>query len=118
VVDAVDATFAEVVDRAQLPVLVDLWAPWCGPCRMVSPVLERLATTRAGRVKLVRVNVEEAPQVAGRFQARAIPTLLVMARGQVLSRRAGAAPEAELGAWLDDALQRASGHEADGRHSR
>ena len=86
VVDAGDGDFADVAERSKLPVIVDLWAPWCGPCRMVSPVLEGLAGAYAGRVKLVKVNVDEAPGLARRFQAQSIPTLLVMRDGHVMKR--------------------------------
>jgi thioredoxin 2 len=74
-----------------VPVVVDLWAPWCGPCRMVSPVLAQLATDLAGRIKLVEVNVDESPKIQLRFGVQAIPTLLVFRHGQVAARRAGAA---------------------------
>ncbi len=93
-----------MVDQAGLPVLVDLWAPWCGPCRMVSPVLEQLARRYAGRLKLVKVNVDDAPAVARRFAVQAVPTLLVTHRGQVIARQAGAAPEPTLRQWLDKTL--------------
>lgn len=99
-----DDCFAEVVDRSQLPVLVDLWAPWCAPCRAVSPALERLARDRAGSVKLVKVNVDESPATAGRFGVQAIPTLLVLDKGTVMARQTGAAPESALRQWLDQAL--------------
>ena len=75
-----------------MPVLVDLWATWCGPCRMVSPALEQLASERAGEVKLVKVDVDEAPAMSQRFTVQAVPTLLVLDRGEVLARQAGAAP--------------------------
>lgn len=104
VADADDASFAEVVDQAELPVLVDLWAPWCGPCRMVSPVLEQLARTFAGRIKLVKVNVDQAQQTAQRFNVQAVPTLLLIDRGEVIARHAGAAPEPALRTWLEQAL--------------
>ena len=104
VTEADDVTFAGVVESAAIPVLLDLWAPWCGPCRQVSPALEKLARDYAGRVKLVKVNVDESPQVAGRFEVQGIPTLVVLERGQVLSRQTGAAPEARLREWLDAAL--------------
>jgi thioredoxin 2 len=103
--DADDATFAAVADSSKVPVLLDLWAPWCGPCRMVSPALERLARTNAGRVKLVKVNVDEAPAIADRFGVRGIPTLIVLRRGAIVARQTGAAPEAALRQWLDDALR-------------
>jgi len=77
IADADDATFGDVADAAKIPVIVDLWAPWCGPCRAVSPALEQLARDLAGRVKLVKVNVDTSPQISQRFKAQAIPTLLV-----------------------------------------
>jgi thioredoxin 2 len=104
IVDADASTYAEVVERAALPVLVDLWAPWCGPCRAVSPALENLARDRAGGIKLVKVNVDESPAIAARFGVQAIPTLLVLDKGTVVARQTGAAPEAALRQWLDQAL--------------
>lgn len=105
VTDAGDDDFTEIADRADIPVLVDLWAPWCGPCRMVSPALERIAADFAGRVKLVKVNVDEAGRVAQRFEAQSIPTLLVLDRGRVVSRQVGAAAEARLREWLEQGLR-------------
>jgi thioredoxin 2 len=93
-----------VVERAKLPVLVDLWAPWCGPCRAVSPALENLARERAGRIKLVKVNVDESPITAHRFGVQGIPTLLVLDKGTAVARQVGAATEAALRQWLDRAL--------------
>jgi len=104
IVDAGDDSFATRVEQARMPVLVDLWAPWCGPCRAVSPALENLARDRAGRIKLVKVNVDESPAVAARFGVQAIPTLLVLDKGTVVARQTGAAPEAALRQWLDQAL--------------
>ena len=102
IVDAGDGDFAEVVEKSPVPVLVDLWAPWCGPCRTVSPALEQLATERAGRLKLVKVNVDNAPGISQRFGVQAVPTLMITSSGKVLDRRAGAAPVAALRSWLDD----------------
>jgi thioredoxin 2 len=104
--EADDDSFGDVVERARLPVLVDLWAPWCGPCRAVSPALENLARERAGRIKLVKVNVDESPTTANRFGVQGIPTLLVLDRGTAVARQTGAAPEAALRQWLDQALDR------------
>lgn len=105
VVEAGDDSFAAVVEQSRLPVLVDLWAPWCGPCRMVSPVLERLAETHAGAVKLAKVNVDQSPRLSERFGVQSIPTLLLVRGGQVIARRSGAAPEHTLATWLDEALR-------------
>lgn len=104
IVDAVDDTFAEIAEKAEPPVVVDMWATWCGPCRMVSPVLEQLATERAGDVKLVKVDVDRAPRLSSRFTIRAVPTLLIMHHGKVIARQAGAAPVQVLRRWFDDAM--------------
>ena len=97
IADADDTTFGEVAEAARIPVIVDLWAPWCGPCRMVSPALEQLARDLACKVKLVKVNVDTSPQISQRFGAQAIPTLLVLRRGQVIARQAGAVPRPPCG---------------------
>ena len=102
--DAGDDDFASVAEEAPVPVLLDLWATWCGPCRMVSPALERLAEAYAGRIKLVKVDVDRAPGLSRRFDVRSVPTLAVLDRGRVVARQAGAAPEPALRRWLDDAL--------------
>jgi thioredoxin 2 len=91
-VDAGDADFATAVDTKHL-VVVDLWAPWCGPCRMVAPSLESLSRDFAGRLKVVKVNVDESPQVAQRYDARSIPMLLFMRGGEVINTVIGAQPE-------------------------
>lgn len=104
IVNAGDGDYAAVVDRASVPVLVDLWAPWCGPCRTVSPALEQLAGEYAGRLKLVKVNVDNAPQTSQRLAVQAVPTLLISRGGKILARRAGAAPVAALRVWLDESL--------------
>lgn len=104
VVDTSDADFAAVADESTIPVLVDVWAPWCGPCRMVSPALEQLATELAGKLKLVKVNADEAPEVSRRFQVQAIPTLVLMRHGQVVDKQIGAAPAPALRSWLTEHL--------------
>jgi thioredoxin 2 len=106
IVDAGDNDFAEVVEQATIPVLVDLWAPWCGPCRRVSPVLEQLATEKAGEFKLVKVNADDAPQLSQRFTVRSIPTLLVLRNGQVVAEQIGAASATALRPWLEDAIHK------------
>jgi thioredoxin 2 len=104
IVDAGDQTFAEVAESASVPVLVDLWAPWCGPCRMVSPALAQVASELAGRLKLVKVNVDESPKLQQRFGVQSIPTLLVLQAGQVTARQTGAAPASVLRDWVEQAL--------------
>jgi thioredoxin 2 len=105
ITEADDSNFASVVEASALPVLLDLWAPWCGPCRMVSPAVEQLGHDFAGRVKVVKVNVDEAPATASRFAVQGIPTLIVMHRGTVVERQTGAAPASVLRGWLEQGLR-------------
>jgi thioredoxin 2 len=105
ITDADDTTFGEIAEAAKIPVIVDLWAPWCGPCRMVSPALEQLAADLAGRIKLVKVNVDDSPKLQQRFGVQAIPTLMVLRDGQVVARQAGALPPAALRASVDEAIK-------------
>ncbi|RYP84439.1 thioredoxin [Nocardioides guangzhouensis] len=104
VVDANDDEFHAVVDESSLPVLVDVWAPWCGPCRMVSPALERLAGELAGNLKLVKVNADDNPEVSRRFEVRSIPTLVLLDHGTVVDKQIGALPEHQLRSWLESKL--------------
>jgi thioredoxin 2 len=104
IVDTTEAEFHEVVENATIPVVVDLWAPWCGPCRMVSPALESLARQFANRIKLVKVNVDNAPALSRRFEVQSIPTLLLMRGSTVISRQIGAVPEAALRQWIEAGL--------------
>lgn len=103
VADATDADFAQVTKTSEL-VLVDLWASWCGPCRMVAPVLESLAARYAGRVKVVKVNVDDNPQVARTFDASSIPTLVFLRDGKPIDRVVGAQPEPALASTIDRLL--------------
>lgn len=104
VVDTNDDEFHAVVDESSLPVLVDVWAPWCGPCRMVSPALEKLAGDLAGNLKLVKVNADENPAVSQRFEVRSIPTLVLLHHGQVVDKQIGALPAHQLRSWLESKL--------------
>jgi thioredoxin 2 len=93
--------FVATVVQSPLPVLVDFWAAWCGPCRMIAPVLERLAGELAGRVRFVKVDVDENPALAERHDVTGIPTLVLYKNGQVADRQIGALPPDALKAWLE-----------------
>jgi len=102
--DTSDNTFqADVVD-SDLPVLVDFWAPWCGPCRMVAPIVEELADEYEGKVKFVKLNTDENPQVAGKYGIRSIPTLLVFKGGQPVGQIVGFRPKSDLEKRLQEVL--------------
>src|SRR5436305_11364441 len=104
IAEADDTTLADVVDDSNVPVVVDLWAPWCGPCRIVSPILEQLAAEFAGRCKVVKVNVDEAPATAARFGVQGIPTLVGVRNGREVARHVGAAPADRLREWIATTL--------------
>ncbi len=99
-----DANFDEIVKKSDLPVLVDFWAPWCGPCRTVGPVLEEVADEYAGRAKVVKVNVDEEQGVAGSMGIRSIPTIALFHKGEVKDTIVGARPKSDFQAVIDKAL--------------
>jgi thioredoxin 2 len=102
--DTTTSDFAEVVEKSPLPVLVDFWAPWCGPCRMVSPVVEQLAGELAGRLKVAKVNTDEEPALQERFGVRGIPSLVLIEGGKERDRVVGAMGHDPLKSWLESRL--------------
>jgi thioredoxin 1 len=91
-----DSAFEKTVLQSQLPVIVDFWAPWCGPCRMVAPVLDKIAKQMAGKVLIAKVNTDENPDWASRYGVQGIPTMLLISKGKVVHRQVGALPEPML----------------------
>ncbi len=104
VISTDDRGFERAVLQAEVPVLVDFWAPWCGPCHMVAPVVEQLAGEYAGRLRTVKVNVDDSPTVAGRYGIQSIPTLALFRQGKEVGRLIGVHPKAELARAIDKAL--------------
>ena len=99
-----DASFqTDVLDSAG-PVVVDFWAEWCGPCRMIAPALEEISKELEGKVKIVKLNVDENPGVAGQLGIRSIPTLMLFKGGKVASQKVGAAPKGELQKWISSSI--------------
>jgi thioredoxin 1 len=103
-VEISEAKFDEMVLKAKTPVLVDFWAPWCGPCLMVAPVVEELADEYEGKVAFVKINVDDSPQTASRYGIMSIPTLMIFKDGQPVSNIIGFRPKPELKRNLDEAL--------------
>lgn len=99
-----DANFEQEVLQAKQPVVVDFWAEWCGPCKMIAPVLDELAQEYAGKVKFFKMNVDENPQTPAKFSIRGIPTLILFKNGNVEATKIGAHPKSQLAAFLDGAL--------------
>lgn len=105
-IDVTDATFdTEVIARsAQTPVVVDLWAPWCGPCQTLGPALERVVDATGGAVVLAKVDIDRNPQIAGAFGVQSIPAVFALSKGQVVDQFIGAIPEAQIAAWINRLL--------------
>lgn len=104
VLHTTDAAFDADVLQSEVPVLVDFWAPWCGPCRAIAPVLDQIAEEYAGKVKIVKMNVDENQNIPTQFGVRGIPTLMVFKGGERVATKVGALAKAQLGSFIDDAV--------------
>jgi thioredoxin 1 len=99
-----DDSFDAEVTQSDLPVVVDFWAEWCGPCKQIGPALEEISTEMEGRVKIVKVNVDDNPNTPARMGVRGIPALFLFKNGEVVSNKVGAAPKAALQSWIESSI--------------
>ena len=103
-VKVTDASFDADVLQSTVPVVVDFWAEWCGPCKAIGPALDEIATEMQGKVKIVKLNVDENPGVAGKLGIRSIPTLMIFSGGKATAQKVGAAPKGELTKWISGSI--------------
>ncbi len=100
-----DAEFEEKVLKSDIPVLVDFWADWCAPCKMIAPALDEISAEMEGKLKVVKVNIDDNPSTPARYGVRGIPTLLLVKNGEVVDQQVGAAPKGKIVSWIEEVLQ-------------
>ena len=104
IIHVTDSSFEQDVLKAGQPVLLDFWAEWCGPCKMIAPALEDIAAELGGKVKVAKLNIDENPELAAQFGVRSIPTLMIFKSGEVADMKVGAAPKTVLSNWISGAV--------------
>lgn len=99
-----DATFDAEVRNSPVPVVVDFWAEWCGPCKMIAPALDELAAQLDGKVTIAKINIDENPQVPQKYGVRGIPTMMIFSQGQVVATKVGAMPKGKIAEWIESSV--------------
>ena len=117
IVHTTDANFTQDVLKSDKPVLLDFWAEWCGPCKMIAPILDEIASEYQDRIKIAKLNIDENPQTPPKFGIRGIPTLILFKNGTVEAQKVGAVSKSQLAAFLDSNLRRRKDHERLSRQS-